>query len=113
MPEGVLEMLYMARAVSADEKSAAIGRKAAARHRPKYFSAGISGSPKPTKNDRQRARLLDAVRRGDPEAIRELREQHHAWIIPREGVVGQDGATRDEARRGAGNGPPVVTREET
>ena len=111
MPEGVLEMFYAARAVSADQKSAKVAQKEAGRRQPKYFTAGISGSPKPTAWDRKRAKLLAAVRRGNPEAIRELREQHHGWLILGEGVVGQEKPARNEAGRGAGDGPTVLTQE--
>ena len=82
MPDGVLDPDYAAQAVSADLKSAKTAARSAERRTPKYVPAGISGAPKPSREDRARATLLAAVRRGNPAAVRTLREVHHAWIIP-------------------------------
>lgn len=81
MPDGVVGLFYAAMEVSADEKRAKIARRAAPRRPPRYRSASISGAPKLSGEDRTRAALLAAVRRGDPAAITELRERHHAWIV--------------------------------
>lgn len=83
MPDGVVGLFFAAMAVNTDEKSAQTARRAAARRPPRYTSASISGAPKVSAVDRKRAALLAAVRRGDPAAIAELREKHHAWIVPK------------------------------
>ena len=82
MPDGVLDPGYAAQGVSADIKSAKTARRTIQRSTPRYLSAGISGSPKQSKEDRARAALLAAVRRGNPAAVRRLRKEFNAWIIP-------------------------------
>jgi len=86
MPDGVDTPGFVASKVNAGLKRARSSTWRGDAASSMYFSSGISGAPKPTKQDRHRQRLLAGARRGEPDAIRELRETLHAWIIPsREG----------------------------
>ena len=107
MPDGVDTPAFVASKVNAGLKrarSVARRKEVALDTAPIYFSSGISGAPKPTKEDRARAKLLDAARRGTPAAVRELRAVFHAWIIPGlgKGVMDRENPHRDKGKHGGG-----------
>ena len=81
MPDGVDTPGFVASKVNAGLKRARSVARRKEATLPVYFSSGISGAPKPTKEDRRRAALLAAARRGDPAATLELRDRFHAWLI--------------------------------
>ena len=66
----------------------------------------------------ERERLFSRIRRGDKKAATELWETRRAWVMRGggKGVVGREGAQRDEARRSVaheGAAAPSLTKEAT
>ena len=80
MPDGAFQIESVARSVSAD-----VRREIAAKRNQRGRTGRASpstGAPKPTQRDREFAEILSAARAGKKSAIRRLRDDYHAWIIP-------------------------------
>src|SRR3990167_4263644 len=76
MPDGVYPPEIMARRVATDRPRAYLGQS----QRPGVVVT-IAGTELPEEEIRERKRLFDGARKGQPAAVKELWETRKAWII--------------------------------
>jgi len=117
MPDGVVEPMFMAATVIAEYRREKTIRRSAST-RPAGQIITVTGAVVSQQETQERERLFSRIRRGDKKAATELWETRRAWVMRGggKGVVGREGAQRDEARRSVaheGAAAPSLTKEAT